>query len=328
MAKRELPWRQTRDPYTIWVSEIILQQTRVEQGTPYFERFIEAFPNAESLANAPEDKVLALWQGLGYYSRARNMQAAAKEIMANYDGRFPQTYEEILKLKGIGPYTAAAISSICYDQPEPVVDGNVFRAASRIFGIHEDISKGSTRKLFVSTLKEIIPSDLPGTFNQAMMELGATICKPSPNCADCPVRDHCYAFGKKITDQLPVKGKKTKVRDRYLNYLVYQSAGKVLMKKRDEKDIWYGLYDFPMIEGKEVDIENLETKKNVSADYIHILSHQRLHARFFLFEPDEDEMADLARTYNAKPYSLKQMLTLPKPKLVVNYLEDTPDLAE
>lgn len=328
MAKRELPWRQTRDPYTIWVSEIILQQTRVEQGTPYFERFIAAFPNIKSLANAPEDKVLAFWQGLGYYSRARNMQAAAKQIMTNYSGQFPSAYEDILKLKGIGPYTAAAISSICFNEAEPVVDGNVFRAASRIFGIHEDISKGSTRKLFVSTLKEVIPADQPGNFNQALMELGATICKPSPNCPACPVRDHCYAFGKKVTGELPVKGKKTKVRDRYLNYLVYQSEGKVLMKKRDGKDIWQGLYDFPLIEGEQIDKEDIESSKTVSSDYIHILSHQRLHARFFLFEPNEEEMKVLARTYDAKPYSLKQMLTLPKPKLVVNYLDDTPDLAE
>jgi A/G-specific adenine glycosylase len=328
MAKRELPWRKTRDPHTIWVSEIILQQTRVEQGTPYFERFIEAFPNIASLANAPEDHVLALWQGLGYYSRARNMQAAARQVMDDYAGEFPTNYEDILKLKGIGPYTAAAISSICFDEPEPVVDGNVFRAASRIFGIHDDISKESTRKIFVSTLKAIIPSDQPGTFNQAMMELGATICKPSPICGDCPVREFCQAIKSKTINQLPVKGKKTKVRDRYLNYLVYQSGGKVLMKKREGKDIWHGLYDFPLIEGKEIEKKTIASSKTVSSEYIHILSHQRLHARFYLFEPKPEEMTQLARTYDAKPYSLKQVLTLPKPKLVVNYLDDTSGLVE
>jgi A/G-specific adenine glycosylase len=327
MAKRELPWRKTQDPYTIWVSEIILQQTRVEQGMPYFERFMEAFPDIASLANAPENHVLALWQGLGYYSRARNMQGAARQVVNDFNGHFPSTYEEILKLKGVGPYTAAAIASICFEEPEPVVDGNVFRAASRIFAISEDTSKASTRKVFVSALKEIIPKDQPGTFNQAVMELGATICKPSPNCGECPVREYCIGFRDKVIHQLPVKGKKTKVRDRFLNYLVYQCGETVLMKKREEKDIWQGLYDFPLVEDG-VDEEVISASTCISDEYIHLLSHQRLHAKFFLFETNEAELVDLARRHNAKPYSLKQVLTLPKPKLVVNYLNDTPIVAE
>jgi A/G-specific adenine glycosylase len=318
-AKRDLPWRKTRDPYIVWVSEIILQQTRVEQGLPYFERFVEAFPSISHLAGAKEDKVLSLWQGLGYYSRARNMQAAAKQVMNDFRGIFPTTYSEILKLKGIGPYTAAAIASICFDESTPVVDGNVFRAAARVFGINEDISKSGTRTVFEKTLQEVIPQDQPGTFNQAMMELGATICTPTPKCDTCPVQPFCFAFAHKQADVLPVKGKKLKVRERHIRYLVIHSGDQVLLKKRESKDIWQGLYDFPELVENAIE----QARAKVSRQFIHLLSHQKLHVRFYEVEVSVSELHQYARRLHAKPYSLKQMLTLPKPILVVNYLMET-----
>jgi len=321
-AKRDLPWRKTRDPYIVWVSEIILQQTRVEQGTPYFERFISAFQTVKQLADAREDRVLSLWQGLGYYSRARNMQAAARQVMADFGGIFPSTYSDILTLKGIGPYTAAAISSICFDEPRPVVDGNVFRAASRVFGISADISKASSRAIFVDTLLSVFDENHPGTFNQAIMELGATICQPAPNCLECPVQSFCYAYEHKLTRELPVKGKKLQVKNRFLHYLVVTSGGEILMKKRGAKDIWQGLYDFPVLEGAENGAEWIEKGTLVSKTYLHLLSHQKLHVRFYRLNVSQKELKEYARTYNAKPYSIKQILTLPKPTLVVNYLKD------
>lgn len=317
VAKRDLPWRQTKDPYTVWVSEVILQQTRVEQGTPYFHRFMEAFPTVRHLAGAPEDHVLALWQGLGYYSRARNMQKAAKQVMDEFNGKFPVSYAQLRTLKGVGPYTAAAIASICFDEREPVVDGNVFRAASRIFGIEADISKASSRKIFTEVLKEVMPASGAGEFNQAMMELGATVCKPRPECPQCPVREHCFALAHKTVDRLPVNGKKTKVKDRYLNYLLFTDGERIVMKKREGKDIWQGLYDFPQTSRQE----DVPTPSRSSVEIRHLLSHQRLHLRFYWIECNAEKLSSEALACGGGVFSMKQILNLPKPKPIVAYLK-------
>lgn len=310
-AKRDLPWRRTKDPYTVWVSEIILQQTRVDQGLPYFERFIDAFPDIRQLASAPENDVLAIWQGLGYYSRARNMHAAAKFVVDELGGNFPENYADILKLKGVGPYTAAAIASICFDEPEPVVDGNVFRVASRLFGIESDISLGKSRADFVNTLKEVIDHGNPGDFNQAIMEYGATVCKPAPNCEICVFQKECYARANDKINALPVKSKKLKVKERAITYLVVTNADQLLMKKRDGKDIWKGLYDFP---------ETSDNSLELSEPIIHSLSHQRLSVRFHQQEVSEKEFSKLATSLQAEAFSLKQVLNLPKPKVIADYI--------
>ncbi|MCP4458929.1 MAG: A/G-specific adenine glycosylase [Cytophagales bacterium] len=318
-AKRDLPWRKTKDPYIIWISEIILQQTRVDQGLPYFERFIKSFPTLRSLAEASEDSVLASWQGLGYYSRARNLHATAKHVASELHAKFPETYNGLIKLKGIGPYTAAAISSICFNQPKPVVDGNVFRVASRLFGITDDISKSSTRKIFSDVLNEIIPPDQPGEFNQAIMEHGATICKPRPDCDQCMLREYCDTFKNGSPLNFPVKTKKNKVTDRKITYMVVERNGSLLMKKRVGKDIWEGLYDFPLAESTEIRIE--KRLPTITGPVVHLLSHQKLHVLFLYFSNLTSKEFDLiARSLDCEAFSIKQILTLPKPKIIVDYL--------
>lgn len=294
----------------------------MEQGLPYFHRFIAAFPTLHHLANAREDRVLSVWQGLGYYSRARNMQAAAKQVVTDFGGIFPKNYADILRLKGVGPYTAAAIASICFDEPRPVVDGNVFRAASRLFGIRADIMKVGSRNAFVQALELVIDPKQPGTFNQAMMELGSAICQPTPKCIECPVQAFCFAFEKQETANLPVKGKKLKVKERHIHYLVLSDGARVLMHKRETKDIWRGLYDFPTIESAEVESLWREKSVHISNTYIHLLSHQKLHVTFYRVVVNGADLKEFARTYRAKSYSIKQILTLPKPILVANYIAD------
>jgi A/G-specific adenine glycosylase len=291
--KRDLPWRNTRNPYKIWLSEVILQQTRVEQGMAYYHAFTERYPTVEKLAKAPETDVLKTWEGLGYYSRARNLHAAAKYISGELEGKFPETYEEILKLKGVGDYTASAISSICFDAVEPVVDGNVFRFLSRYFGITTPIDSTKGKKEFRELAAELITSKDPGTFNQAMMEFGARQCVPrNPDCSVCVFRLSCHAFKKRMVDQLPVKEKKTKVTDRWLNYLVAEYKGTFAVRERTEKGIWQGLYEFPLAETeKKMPSTKLMNGKfweektglkgikaeHVSTELIHKLSHQNLH---------------------------------------------------
>ena len=327
-----MPWRRTKDPYPIWLSEIILQQTRVEQGLPYWERFLDKFPTISDLANAPEEKVLRLWQGLGYYSRARNLHATAKYIHENLDDNFPTTYDEILKLKGIGPYTAAAIASFCFGEKTPVVDGNVFRFAARYFGIEVDIASSNAREKFEKVLLEIIPEKDPGVFNQAMMEFGARVCSPSPNCADCPFNQDCFAFQQKKQKSLPIKTKKVKVRDRFFNYLVLKQDEKIFMKIRGPKDVWQGLYDFYLIEG-ELDEQRVLEKtsdlfkgiafsvENISEEMKHILSHQKIKARFFELGIKSGKHKSVIQKSGISAYSKEEILNLPKPKLIVNYLD-------
>jgi A/G-specific adenine glycosylase len=298
--KRDLPWRNISDPYKIWLSEVILQQTRVNQGWEYYIRFIEKYPTVKALASAPEHDVLKLWQGLGYYSRARNLHTAAKTILKEHNGKFPKDYKSIRALKGVGDYTAGAIASIAFNLPYPAVDGNVMRVYSRLFGITTPIDSTEGKKKIYETALELLPGKNPGTYNQAVMELGAMVCLPAkPACVNCPVQVACYAYSHKKTANFPVKEGKTKVRNRHLNYLVVSQGEKILIRHRKTKDIWQGLHDFPLIEStkpvsspvflkgeKWEEIIHLPKPliKDVSDEYVHILSHQKLFARFYHIE--------------------------------------------
>jgi A/G-specific adenine glycosylase len=297
--KRDLPWRNTTNPYHIWLSEIMLQQTRVAQGTPYFLSFIDAFPTVFDLAKADEEQVLKLWQGLGYYSRARNLHKTAQYIASELDGVFPNNYNDLLELKGVGEYTAAAIASFSYNEVVPVVDGNVFRVLSRYFDVETDIALASAKKEFAALAFELMPKDNPATFNQAIMEFGALQCVPkSPNCSICVFNESCAALQKKKVDQLPVKSKKIKVRNRYFNYLVVSDDNNdTIIQKRTSKGIWQNLYEFPLIETEAVEnfdyiVERIEKEFFVNESVesvmehneksiIHKLSHQHLHIKFW-----------------------------------------------
>ena len=246
---RPLPWKGEKNPYLIWLSEIILQQTRVEQGLPYFKKFKEKYPIVTALAGAPEDEVMKMWEGLGYYSRARHLHAAAKYIAGELGGIFPKTYDGIRALKGVGDYTAAAIASFAYDLPHAVVDGNVYRVLSRYFGMEEPVDTTAGKKLFARLAQALLDESQPGRYNQAIMDFGASQCTPaSPECGACPLRERCLAFEKGMVNSLPVKSKKLERKTRFFNYLVIRQAGSVFIKKRKEKDIWRNLYDFPLLE--------------------------------------------------------------------------------
>jgi A/G-specific adenine glycosylase len=291
--KRDLPWRATDEPYLIWLSEIILQQTRVSQGMPYFFAFSEAFPTVFDLAAADEEKVLKLWQGLGYYSRARNLHKTAQFIAFELNGNFPDNYDALLKLKGVGAYTAAAIASFSYNEPVPVVDGNVFRVLSRVFGVETDIASGSARKEFTALAKALMPDDRPALFNQAMMEFGALQCVPkSPDCPVCPMNSGCAALQQNIVAELPVKAKKNASRNRYFNYFVFSDEnGQTILRKRTGKGIWHNLYEFPLVETEAasdlpglpiIDSPNeIVSVEDFRGSYVvHKLSHQNLHITF------------------------------------------------
>lgn len=294
--KRNLPWRNTTNPYYIWLSEIILQQTRVAQGLPYYQAFTENFPTIKDLATAHEDAVLKLWQGLGYYSRARNLHATAKKIHFDLDNKFPTTYSEILELKGIGPYTAAAIASFAFKEPVGVVDGNVYRVLARFFGMFDDISLPKTRTIFQEMVNTLISKEHPDLFNHALMDFGATVCTPTnPNCTSCPLSDGCYAFLEQKIIELPVKTKKLKVKNRYFHYLLIKNNNSLLIQQRQEKDIWQKLYQPLLIETKENNEEafleqfNLQfpqksIKKVTNNDIKHKLSHQQLFINFYEIE--------------------------------------------
>lgn len=297
--KRDLPWRKTTNPYHIWLSEIMLQQTRVAQGMPYFLSFVEAFPTVFDLAKAEEEQVLKLWQGLGYYSRARNLHKTAQYIATELNGVFPDNYKDLLQLKGVGDYTAAAIASFSYNEAVPVVDGNVFRVLSRYFNLDTDIAQASAKKEFAALAFELMPKDAPATFNQAIMEFGALQCVPkNPDCAVCVFNESCAALQKKKVDQLPVKLKKLKVRNRYFNYIMLSDAEeKTLIQKRTAKGIWHNLYEFPLIEtDKEEDFEFVSNAVATNSFFanpvismqacneksiVHKLSHQHLHIKFW-----------------------------------------------
>lgn len=258
--KRNLPWRYNRDPYRIWISEIMLQQTRVDTVIDYFYRFMEWFPTIEELATAPEEKLLKAWEGLGYYSRARNIQAAAKQIMSEFDGKMPQTPEEISSLKGIGPYTTGAIASIAFGLPEPAVDGNVMRVVSRLFCIEADIAKASSRKIFDEAMRKIIDETYPGEFNQAMMDLGSAICTPtSPKCEACPIQAFCLANKRGIQTSFPVKTKKAKPKDvYYISAALQNHSGAYYFEERDSQKLLANMWTFPMVEVTQEEYERLK----------------------------------------------------------------------
>lgn len=296
--KRDLPWRETSDPYKIWISEIILQQTRVDQGWAYYQNFINRFPDIETLAAAEEVEVLKLWQGLGYYSRARNLHQSAKTIKLEHQGKFPKTYPEILALKGIGPYTAAAIASIAFSLHYPVLDGNVYRFLARYFGIATPVDSAAGKKEFKKLAVEIMPDGNPGFHNEALMEFGALQCVPkSPDCQKCPLAGTCFALANNKVEQLPVKEKKAGTRFRFICYYLIDSGSSIWLEKRIADDIWKNLYQFPAIETPEqmTDEEVLTQQpdflkdctyavKSLSAPQKHVLSHQTLHARLIHIE--------------------------------------------
>jgi A/G-specific adenine glycosylase len=299
--KRPFPWRKTKEPYKVWLSEIILQQTRTVQGTPYYERFIKVFPTVKDLALADEDKVLKMWQGLGYYSRARNLHHTARHIHNDCKGTFPNTFEGLIALKGVGDYTASAIASICFNLPEAVVDGNVYRFLSRYFGIQTPINDRFAHGEFKTKAALLMDGTQPGTFNQALMEFGALQCTPkNPFCTQCPFAKKCVAFNQNKILSLPVKGRKIKVTERHFNYLVIQDQnGKILLEKRQGKGIWQNLFQFPLVEtskmmkSKKAFVSHLPPELEIELDLkslklwnktpiIHKLSHQKLFVFFWI----------------------------------------------
>ncbi|TAH42852.1 MAG: A/G-specific adenine glycosylase [Bacteroidetes bacterium] len=333
--KRDLPWRNTKNPYFIWISEVVLQQTRVEQGTSYYLKFIKKFPTVKRLASATESEVLKLWQGLGYYSRARNMHAAAKEIVNRHKGKFPTSYDEIIKLKGIGEYTAAAISSFAFHLPKPVLDGNVYRFISRYFGIHTPIQSSKAKNEFLTIAAQLLSDNPPHEFNQAIMEFGALQCKPgTPDCKSCPLQSSCYAFEHNAVTTLPVKNKKIASRNRYFYYLVIRDSKSIYLRQRIEKDIWQNLFEYPLIETKtkltnSALIKSPAWKKifkgsetlvhKITEERKHVLSHQVLHTRFVeLSCPDKKFSVppgwEKVRKTEIKNYAL--------PRLIDRYMQE------
>lgn len=333
--KRSLPWRETRDPYKIWLSEIILQQTRVAQGLPYYERFIKKYPNVVSLAKADQQDVLRLWQGLGYYTRARNLHKCAQLVVQQYNGAFPCRYQDLIKLPGIGDYTAAAIASFSSEEPVAVVDGNVYRVLSRVFGIQTIINSPEGKKQFNRLANELLDIRQPGLYNQAIMEFGALHCTPkNPGCDTCVIRSGCFAHQHDLQETLPVKAKPARSRKRYFYYVVIEKKKSLLMKKRTEKDIWHGLFDFHLIEKtRPVSAKKLmnedETlaklvdtaeKVEISPLYKHILSHQTIFCRFIHIYVSRNvgNKVDKRLAF----YPLKKVAGLPKPVLVNRFLAD------
>ncbi len=330
-----MPWRQTTDPYRIWLSEIILQQTRVAQGLPYYLSFTETFPTVFDLANAKEEKVLKLWQGLGYYSRARNLHATAKYVANELKGVFPDNYKDLLKLKGVGDYTASAIASICYKEAVPVVDGNVYRVLSRYFGIDTPINSAKGIKEFKKLAVELMDQEDPANYNQAIMEFGALQCKPkNPYCSICPLNDSCEALKTGKITILPVKLKKLKIKKRYFNYLVFFSNdNKTIIQQRTKDGIWKGLYEFPLLEEEKIDIRTIKEDsffRNLTTDtnfevipyqekpIVHKLSHQHLYTRFYVVKLDKISKINGAQ----KVVDFKAIHTYPVPILLGNFIDE------
>ena len=324
--KRDLPWRHTKDPYKIWLSEIILQQTQVTQGLPYYHRFITAYPDVHRLASASEQEVLNLWQGLGYYSRARNLHYTAKDIVNNYQGIFPKTYNKLLKLKGIGEYTAAAIASFCYNEPIAVLDGNVYRVLARIFGIDTPINSTEGKKIFKNLAQKNIYTQNPAIYNQAIMEFGALLCKPTqPKCDICPVSKDCIGYQTGKTNKLPIKLSKNKIKNRYLNYFLVTWQHHIVLEKREKKDIWQNLYQLPLIETPNSklflseELELLYKKFQISPvkepelieKAVHKLTHQHLHIIFWQIQSKQKPLKAILK---------KKIKDYPLPIVIANLL--------
>ncbi len=331
--KRDLPWRHTTDPYIIWLSEVILQQTRVDQGLPYFNRFAEKYPHVSNFAAATEDEILNMWQGLGYYSRGRNMHRTAQMVMEEHAGYFPKKYDELIKLKGIGEYTAAAISSFSANEAKAVVDGNVFRVLARYFGIEEPINSPKAKKLFTTLANDLIDLNHPALSNQALMEFGALLCRPkNPLCENCPLQLGCEAFKKDLVDLLPIKNKKAPVKNRYFNYFVVLKKDEILMNKRGPKDIWQNLYELPLLETQAFETAetllasekcvNLFGEVQINKVYgpvKHVLSHQKIFAQFIVIDNVElDTLPRKKEWFFTKVSNLDQ---LAQPQLIFAFLK-------
>jgi A/G-specific adenine glycosylase len=332
---RRLPWRETNDPYKVWISEIILQQTQVKQGLDYYRRFIEIFPDVQTLASTSETQLMQLWQGLGYYSRARNLHHAAKTIVTEHNGTIPQTYKKIKTLKGIGPYTAAAIASFAFNLPYAVIDGNVFRLLSRIFAIDTPIDTKDGKKRFSELAERLLDKNDPGTHNQAIMDLGALICKPAaPLCQACPLAQFCKAFATGTQANFPVKIKKISRKKRYLNFIVFQKNHHTIIQKRTGKDIWQGLYQFPLIEtAGKTSLKEIEKKillitgEHLSAEKKaqkkHLLTHQELHTIFYNVSwPLEKDFPESFENIKNITLNIEEAKTMPFPQLIRENLKN------
>lgn len=329
-VNRDLPWRKNKNPYSVWLSEIILQQTRVAQGTAYYHKFLENFPTVSDLANADESLVLKLWQGLGYYSRARNLHYSAKLIMEEYNGEFPSTYKELMKLKGVGDYTASAIASICFNEQTAVVDGNVYRVLARYFGISTPINSAQGIKEFKKLAQSLLETDNPGQYNQAIMDFGALQCTPqNPDCDTCPLAGGCEALKMNTINHLPVKEKKIKIKKKYFNFIVLLTPNdKVILSKREGKGIWQNLYQFPLLESDNtLDLEALVERTDFNElfegdvhsiklfnnkEWVHKLSHQHLYTQFWVVE---------AASGHSDLIPLETLSTYAVPRLVEKFIE-------
>lgn len=340
--QRQLPWRENKDPYRVWVSEIMLQQTRVDTVIPYFNRFMESFPTLHHLADAGEEEILKAWEGLGYYSRVRNLQAAVREVQASYNGIVPDTPEDIIGLKGVGPYTAGAILSIAYGVPEPAVDGNVMRVLSRILLIWDDIAKPKTRKVFEDAVRALISHEDPSSFNQALMELGALICTPTnPSCMLCPVNEHCAAFAEGVQKELPVKIKVTKVKQvKLISAIVKNEKGEILVQKRPDQGLLAGLWEFPSISFEKVKnvtkdmyedtfavIYNgrVQLQKTRFAEISHVFSHLKWTIDAYEAVIEEDISAEVMEQHRLRWVTEKEMkqiaFPVPYQKMFKEYKE-------
>lgn len=327
LNKRDLPWRDTKNPYLIWLSEIILQQTRVAQGMGYYKKFVKNYPTVTDLANASEMDVLNDWQGLGYYSRARNLHATAKIIAFDLNGVFPTTFQEIKKLKGIGDYTAAAIASFAFDLAHSVVDGNVYRVLSRVFNIDLPIDSTQGKKYFAELAQELIGKEQPAIHNQAIMEMGAIQCLPvNPLCDTCPLERICLANSLKIIEERPIKEKKTKVRNRFFHFMICREGGQVVLEQRTQKDIWQNMYQFPLVETEnQQSYEGMKaffekeygmTPVDYSENVIHILSHQKINAVFYYFNEIPKYLL-----VNRMQIKVNDIQGYPIPRLIDRYLD-------
>ena len=328
---RPMPWKGEKDPYKIWLSEIILQQTRVEQGWAYYNRFVATFPDVKKLAKAPEEKVFKLWEGLGYYTRCKNLIATAKFIAYEKQGVFPDTYEEILNLKGIGPYTASAIGSFAFNLQHAVVDGNVFRVLSRFFGVDTPTDSTAGKKLFTELAEALLDKKQPGIYNQAIMDFGAVVCKPkNPLCSSCALKNKCVAFLQEKVDLLPIKAGKMIKRNRWFYYFIVEHKGKIYVRKRGPKEIWENLYEFLLFESDRLlpveEIEETNYFKNIighnkfsvlhiSKMYKQQLTHQTIHGCFIQLKLQNETML---KEY--KPVTYKELIKLPFPKLITGFL--------
>ena len=336
---RALPWRETNDPYRIWISEIILQQTRIAQGTAYYLRFTERFADVVSLAQAPLDEVMKHWQGLGYYTRARNLHAAAKIISERHEGSFPRRYPDVRALPGVGDYTAAAICSIAYRLPVAAVDGNVYRVLSRYFDLDTPVDTTEGKRLFARLAEEQLDRNQPGQYNQALMDFGALQCVPGqPDCTECPLRTECQAFANGTVLSRPVKSKRPKLKTRYLHYFCIENGEKIAVRQRTGKDIWQGLYEFPGFETRQeippeailheerftrlVRAPGKVELREISAPVRHILSHQQLYIRFYRLQLHEEHPTDQTPTNTGYAYlTAKELSALAFPRPIAAYLE-------